>query len=231
MKIAVTSDLHGVLPDIEPCEVLLICGDISPLNIQQDYYRMEFWMRSTFAQWVNNLPCDHVIITPGNHDFYLKSIQDDEINKYESIYRPTKGKLEVLYNTECVINSKDNISYKIWGTPYCTEYGPFPFMESSDTLKKLYSEMPYNCDIVISHMPPKIGKYGKILEINNKECGSAELAKVLKDRLPRYCFFGHIHSGDHTLGEHKGYGKTKFANVSYLNEQYLHNYRILYLDI
>ena len=37
MRIGVTSDLHGILPEVEPVDLLLICGDIMPLNIQCKY--------------------------------------------------------------------------------------------------------------------------------------------------------------------------------------------------
>lgn len=37
MKICVLSDLHGFLIDyIQPCELVLICGDIVPLRMQRN---------------------------------------------------------------------------------------------------------------------------------------------------------------------------------------------------
>ena len=48
MKFTAMSDLHGNLIDIEPCDTLLLCGDISPLNIQKDYIQMTKWFFNDF---------------------------------------------------------------------------------------------------------------------------------------------------------------------------------------
>ena len=44
MKIAGISDLHGYLPNIEKSDILLIAGDISPLNIQFNKPEMKKWL-------------------------------------------------------------------------------------------------------------------------------------------------------------------------------------------
>ena len=233
MRIGIFSDPHGVLPKIEPCEVLFICGDISPLEIQTDYYRMENWMRSTFAQWANNAPCDQIIITPGNHDFYLEQIMELAPKIYENITRPTRGKVEILYNTECNIVSKDGNVYKVWGSPYCKTFGLWAFMPGDNKLLEYYKTMPKGCDVVITHDPPKVGKYGTIQEGRNKgkNAGNEVLAKVIKEKAPRYVFSGHIHSGEHKLGTYKGYGNTQFANVSIMNEEYQPVNNVLYTEL
>lgn len=69
MKICATSDLHGFLPEIESCELVLICGDIMPLRMQRNIPQSEKWLKTTFAEWVNNLPCESVIMVGGNHKF------------------------------------------------------------------------------------------------------------------------------------------------------------------
>lgn len=232
MKIAVTSDLHGYLPEINPCDIVLIAGDISPLDIQRNHYEMEFWIRSKFAEWINNLPCDQVIMVAGNHDFYLQNIMNDEIAIYDSITKPTKGKLDILYNQMCVVTDKEAVMYNICGTPYCRQFKNWAFMDTPEKLKEYYSTMPDNCDIVLTHDAPKIGKLGTTTEGFNKgDYGNEILAKAIKEKSPRYVFCGHIHSGDHELKTYRGYGNTKFANVSYIDESYSPKYNILYLDI
>ena len=84
LKIGITSDLHGNLPKIEPCEILFICGDIIPTNLQDSHYGSEIWFRSVFCEWINSLPCTQVIIVPGNHDKYLENIADNQFKVYES---------------------------------------------------------------------------------------------------------------------------------------------------
>lgn len=68
------SDLHGNLIDIEPCDLLLICGDISPLEIQRDYIQMTKWIFNEFQEWIMKINCPTIILTPGNHDFWFEKM-------------------------------------------------------------------------------------------------------------------------------------------------------------
>ena len=62
-KICALSDLHGHLPKIEPCELVLIAGDI-----QFDNAASTLWFLDEFTKWIDSLPCDEVIMIAGNHD-------------------------------------------------------------------------------------------------------------------------------------------------------------------
>lgn len=68
MKVIAISDLHGSLVDINPCDLLLICGDSVDLHKQRyprDCYR---WYKQKFKPWANSLPCDKVLFIAGNHE-------------------------------------------------------------------------------------------------------------------------------------------------------------------
>lgn len=114
MKICVTSDLHGILPKIEePCEVVLICGDIMPLRMQRNIPQSEKWLKTTFAEWVNNLPCESVIMVGGNHDFALANMYRQPLKINSILSNPTNGKLELLDNEATSVVSKDGKVYDI----------------------------------------------------------------------------------------------------------------------
>ena len=72
MKCVALSDLHGDLPeDIPECDIVIIAGDILPLNIQRDKIKSTAWLCNEFKNWCNFLKCSKVIFIAGNHDFVL----------------------------------------------------------------------------------------------------------------------------------------------------------------
>ena len=72
MLIGAISDLHGNLIDIYPCEVLFICGDISPLRLQFNMEEMEYWITNEFLPWCEKLSCERIFLIAGNHDAFLE---------------------------------------------------------------------------------------------------------------------------------------------------------------
>ena len=230
MKLCIISDLHGVLPEIEECETLLICGDISPLRIQRNKPQCEKWLKTIFADWIKGLPCKKVIFVAGNHDHVFENREFIWINSV--ITQPTDYKATYLENNYYDYLSIDGKVYRIWGTPCCHIFGNWAFMYSDDELVKYYSSMPYNCDIVISHDAFSVNNYGivppNMWHDKPINAGNEILTKMILERKPTYAFCGHIHEGNHNLEEYDG---VKMANVSLLDDKYNIVYEPLYLDI
>lgn len=70
MKVCAMSDLHGDLPEIKSCDLVLICGDSVPLNVQASTNGTKKWYKNKFKTWADNLPCEKVIFIAGNHEIF-----------------------------------------------------------------------------------------------------------------------------------------------------------------
>lgn len=162
--------------------------------------------------------------------FFLERITNSELTKF---YKKTFNRVIVLkneiYDYEYLDDNGIN-SLKIFGTPYCKIFGNWAFMVSDEKLKQKYSEMPLNCDIVISHDSPSINNLGTIQEGWQKgvNAGNFVLAEEIKIKKPKYFFSGHIHSGNHNFENVDG---TIMANVSLVNEKYNPVFDILKFEI
>ena len=217
MKIAAISDLHGNLPDynFEGVELLLICGDISPLNIQFNMPAMMRWLADDFNEWCLERNVPKVIFIAGNHDIFLERNDKWVHEAFSKSFDITYLKNEI-YD---YISEQDSKVYRIFGTPYCKQFGNWAFMRDSETLKEKFVTIPDNVDILISHDAPRIANLGYILEgpWHGVDAGNPELAQAIKDHKPRFSFCGHIHSGSHELQDIDG---VKLANVSIVDERY-----------
>lgn len=221
------SDLHGHLPEIAECELVLICGDIIPLNIQGSSKKTYKWFSSVFKKWAENLPCRKVLFIAGNHELYLP----DNYLRYRKLF-PDNSKITYLCNDLFEYTGTDNKVYSIFGTPYCSKFGNWAFMYSNEVLEKLYSVIPDDLDILISHDQPY--GYGDILLqedcpwANGEHIGNKLLLKAIESRNIKVQLNGHLHSCEHSKIM---IGNTSHYNVSIKDEKYQAVYSPLYLDI
>ena len=223
MKVAVISDLHGHLPiypspyweGIEECELLLICGDILPLRIQTNMIESRVWLTEEFKPWAASLPVEQVYFIAGNHDFWFErnDLAAHQIFSSHDKVRYLKNEFDDYLSTQ------DAKVYRIFGTPYCHQFGNWAFMRDEETLAKKFSQIPNNIDILISHDAP----YGTSdicfegFSTSKWHIGCPELRDAIIASKPKYNFHGHLHSANH--GEEL-LGETKVYNTSILNEQY-----------
>lgn len=230
LKCCALSDLHGTLLPVkdyfEPCELVCICGDISPLNIQANHRKMRKWLVEEFKPWCKSLPCDKVIFIAGNHDGVAVN------SEFMYAQFPKDEKVTYLFHENYVYTSRDGKEYTIFGTPYCKMFGNWAFMEMDYKLEELYQDIPENLDILLVH--DQCFGYGDVLEegtapwADGSHIGNKELTKAVLNKQPRYMFTAHLHSCTHDCVE---IDNTKRYNVSIKDERYDPVYDPLIIEI
>lgn len=190
MKIIATADLHGHLPEIEECELLLIAGDICPLE-HRSVKRQGQWLEHSFAPWIEGRRCqaERVIYIGGNHDFVLE--------------RGGPGPRARAAATYLQDSSVEVGGLKIYGTPWTEGPATWAFMlperargkapgSAAPDLETAYGAIPDDADVVLVHGPP-LG-YGDST-LGGELKGSVPLLERLEEVRPRLTVFGHIHEG------------------------------------
>jgi Icc-related predicted phosphoesterase len=217
--------MHGQLEfKVEPCDIVMICGDILPLKIQNFTSPSEVWLIDVFIPWCTNLPCEKVLFVAGNHDFFFMRHPD-------RVRLMLKGQEKITY-LDC-----ETFEYKgktIYGTPMCKPFGRWAFMPTYEEQDEKYArhlKAIEHIDIVMSHDAP----YGVSDIILQKDCpwadgshiGNQSLRKFLEASKPTLNLHGHLHTTSH---EKEMLGDTAVYNVSLLNEDYKMAFDPLYLD-
>lgn len=200
IKIAAISDMHGMLERLDPrgCEICVIAGDFSEqtgfghaaMKAQRD------WIHDEFFGWTGRFPDTTFIVVAGNHDLCLDPAMT-------SRYSSENWKIEWPFNVKCLHDSGVEVSgLKFYGTPWVPIINyMWAFEGERDELKKRFSAIPENVDVLVTHSPPRLPGYlGDVsLEfgVDSDKFGSSELADAIFEKKPRYVFCGHIHSGSH----------------------------------
>lgn len=215
MKICAFSDMHGQINfKVEPCDIVLIGGDIIPLKIQNYTVESEEWFKTVFIPWCNDLPCEKVVFIAGNHDFFLMRHPD-------RMRLMLKDQDKIAYLDGEIFEYKGKV---IFGTPWCKPFGRWAFMESYEEQDKRYArylEIIGKVDIVLSHDAP----YGVSDIILQKDCwwadgthiGNQSLKKFLEAAKPTLNIHGHLHTTNHNVEK---LGDTDVYCVSILDENY-----------
>lgn len=212
MIITAISDIHGNLVDIPKCDVLCICGDIVGLNDQRSMDASKHWFENRFVNWINKLPCDKVLVIPGNHDFYIEECYTNSNGLNDTllfdIETKTNNKLKFLIDIPFIYNG-----IKFYGTPWINpirskSYWAFePNQYYDNQLETKFSKIPIDTDVLLSHDNP----------YNNET-----LSKYSMNA--KYHFYGHWHEG--VTSE-----KRNRYNCSLLNDSYYLKYKPIIINI
>lgn len=204
MKVVMTSDNHGHPFRIPECDVFVHAGDLTAFGTLKETKKFARWLRT-------QTQVGQSIIVPGNHD-----------RCYEQSPAATAvlfagDKVAILNNSGIEI---DGINF--WGSAYTPPFFNWAFMAEEDELQLMYTKMPQEIDILITHGPPR-----GILDPGylDPHVGSKALLGAVMDpaRKIRHHVFGHLHAAggmERTFKTNNGDFETTFHNVSACNEAY-----------
>jgi Icc-related predicted phosphoesterase len=183
-----THELHREV-NVPNGDILIHAGDFTMFSKSAAAIR-------DFNDWLGELPHQHKIVIPGNHEFFL------EVDP---------SKVNLISNATVLIDEGTEImGLKIWGSPTTPLYGGAFGRSSPVDRARLYAAIPDDVNILVTHGPP----YG-ILDAapgSTYHAGCAELLAVVTRLRPRLHVFGHVH-GAHGM---TSIGETLFVNAALL---------------
>jgi Icc-related predicted phosphoesterase len=219
MKIIAVADLHGLLPNIPECDLLLIAGDIAPdlpmpsrhgsgyaAGVKAGQHRQLDWLADDFKRWLEEIPAKEVVGIAGNHDFAFE---------LPHAYRDLDGLRWTYLRDEAHLT---DAGLYVYGTPWVPALPNWAFYASENMLRHRAAAVPENLHILMTHGPP-YGYRDKI--ITGTSVGDVPMAARLRElsasgEAPKAVICGHIHEGFGV--EH--FEDIPIINVAYVDENY-----------
>jgi predicted phosphodiesterase len=202
MKIVAMSDMHGHLPEVPPCDLVLLAGDLTPTKSHKLTYQAH-WLDTDFRRWLEKLPARKVIGIAGNHDFVFEQAPHLLPRDLPWTYLQDSG------------TTWEGL--KIWGTPWQPWFYDWAFNADPERLRRQWFLIPNDTDILVVHGPPRA--FGDAVPRGEEKfelCGCPQLLERIQEIRPKLVVFGHIHEG---RGEWQ-LGPTRLANVTLMNAKY-----------
>jgi Icc-related predicted phosphoesterase len=153
-----------------------------------------------FNEWLGELPHRWKIVVPGNHEFFLES-------------EPSRRRL-ISNATVLIEESVEIMGLKIWGSPMTPLYGGAFGRSSERDRASVYSQIPEDIDILVTHGPP----FGILDGAPGSEyhAGCRQLLEAVRRVKPMLHIFGHAHGGYGTFNT----PDTLFVNAALPGEGY-----------
>lgn len=201
--VAALADLHGFLPEVPACDLLLLGGDLTPAD-DHSPERQRAWLDGPFRGWLDEAPATEVVGIAGNHDFLFEQAPD-----------LVPGGLRWTYLQDTAASVA---GLRIFGSPWSPWFYDWAFNaphgdEEEAFLRERFSRCPDDADVLLIHGPP--AGYGDQTSRGSRVGSTAQLELV--DRVcPQLGIFGHIHE-DRGRWEREG---TTLANVAAVDLAY-----------
>jgi Icc-related predicted phosphoesterase len=197
VRVVCLADLHGYLPEVPPCDVLFVAGDICPTGDERPEAQRT-WLHSTFARWLADVPAATVVGVAGNHDFVGET-------------DPSALRDLAWHYLQDETVRVDGLT--VYGSPWTSRFQEWAFMLTEEELSRCWEGIPDGVDVLCVHSPP-VG-YGDW--ISGHHIGSPSLLEAIDARAPKLCVFGHVHQG---YGRWQR-GATELVNAAHCDMEYL----------
>jgi Icc-related predicted phosphoesterase len=229
MRLAAVSDLHGQLPVIPPCDLLIVAGDVCPdaVDRQPSWEAPELqkaWFDREVRAWLAAAPAAHKILTWGNHDTCGArcdfAADDPDVADSRALQ---------IVNTRATSITHGDRRISLFASPWCNPCGMWVFWQQRPELARIYDTIPDGIDILVSHQPP-YGYCDGAFEWGTDRVnpsGSRELLAAIDRVKPKVVICGHIHEG-HGFAERNG---TRIFNVSVVDEHYRLVHPVTMIDL
>lgn len=225
MRILCLSDTHGYherLKIDETVDVIVHTGDFSNSKGKNNIYETE-----EFLSWFNSLNVKYKILVAGNHDtFFGKMVDEGGRDEVINYLKRDYSSIIYLQDSSIIIDG-----IKFYGTPWCPIYYDWSFMISEDNKRKMFSKIPEDTNILLSHTPA----YGILDYSNGVLCGSSPLLERINEISNlghlKYHIFGHIHMDEGNSKECVGNQEKYYVAVNACNINYLGFYEPITVEI
>ena len=199
MKIVFISDTHNQHRDLvlPVGDMILHGGDVSNKGSKEEI--------QDFLDWFSSLPYKYKIFIAGNHDRYMETASQEEIQELIQD--------NIIYLNDSGIEIE---GINIWGSPIQPWFYDFAFnRQRGAEIAKHWALIPENTDLLLTHGPPF-----KIMDktFTGLEVGCEDLVKAIDQLNIKVHMFGHIH---------EAYGQMDLNGVQYINASIVnHHYNL-----
>lgn len=188
LVIVMISDTHTMHREIEvpPGGLFIHAGDFTMDSRSAEAL-------TDFNDWLGELPHAFRVVVPGNHDVALQD----------------PARRQLITNAKLLVNEGVEImGLKIWGSPATPLLREAVGVPSERDRIDLYSRIPNDTDILITHGPP----YGVLDQAPGSEehQGCRQLLAAVRRVQPMMHVFGHVHGGYGTFNT----PETLFVNAA-----------------
>lgn len=163
--------------------------------------------------------------------FYTAGNHDGCVSESSSLAEGILTNVELVLHDEFYLH-KDGLSIKCFGSPYSPRFGNWWFMYDRNDAKNLWSRIPEDTEILMTHTPA----YGRLDKIplhyvrpgETEYVGCTTLRKRIEQINPLLAISGHTHLQG---GQFRKYGKTLFVNAAICTEAYKPDNKPVVVDV